>query len=159
MRYLRSNVAPPITLRTKTFPSVKLSEESESIGQQHCGTAQIPHIATGPMLMGRTLHPSTLGPKIYLYIYIQNMHSISNRKFCCFYVDFRRANIEPFLDFRIANTEPSVYLRRANRETYWKQNLNLSKRVGKDRVFLGLAGLLLGISLGLCPREIPRRVT
>ena len=25
-----------------------------------------------------------------------------------------------------------------------------------DGVFLGLAGLLLGISLGLCPQEIPR---
>ena len=32
----------------------------------------------------------------------------------------------------------------------------LSKRVGKYRVFLGLAGLLLRISLGLCPRETPR---
>ena len=70
-------------------------------------------------------------------------------------VDFRRANTEPSVDFRKANTEPSVNFRRANSETYWKYNVNLSKRVGKDRVFLGLAGMLLGISLGLCPREIP----
>ena len=28
-------------------------------------------------------------------------------------------------------------------------------QVGKDRVFLGLAGLLLGNALGLGPREIP----
>ena len=32
----------------------------------------------------------------------------------------------------------------------------MSKRVGKDGVFLGLAGLLLGIYLGLRPWEIPR---
>ena len=32
----------------------------------------------------------------------------------------------------------------------------MSKWVRKDGVFLGLAGLLLGISLGLCPQEIPR---
>ena len=32
----------------------------------------------------------------------------------------------------------------------------MNKRVGKDGVFLGLAGLLLGISPGLRPREIPR---
>ena len=37
----------------------------------------------------------------------------------------------------------------------WKSNLNLSKRVRKDRVFFGLAGLPLGISLGLCPWEMP----
>ena len=30
---------------------------------------------------------------------------------------------------------------------YLKYNVNLNKRVGKDRVFLELAGLLLGISL------------
>ena len=41
-------------------------------------------------------------------------------------------------------------------ETYRKKNVNLSKGVRKDRVFLGLAGLLLEISLGLRPREIPR---
>ena len=64
--------------------------------------------------------------------------------------------MEPSVDFRKANTEPSVHFRKANRETYQKQNVNLSKRVGKDRVFLGLAGLLLGISLGLRPREIPQ---
>ena len=34
--------------------------------------------------------------------------------------------------------------------------VNPSKRVGMDGVFLGLAGLLLGISLGLRPREIPQ---
>ena len=114
------------------------------------------------------------------------MHSISNRKFCCFSfiiaivhqnsptveflqekiegnlrrantelsVDFRRANTEPSVDFRKANMDPSVNFRRANTETYC--NVNLSKRVGKDRVFLGLAGLLLRISIGLRPREIPR---
>ena len=32
--------------------------------------------------------------------------------------------------------------------------VNLSKRVGKDGFFLGLEGLLIGISLGFCPREI-----
>ena len=32
----------------------------------------------------------------------------------------------------------------------------MSKRVGKGGAFLGLAELLLVISLGLCPREIPR---
>ena len=52
-------------------------------------------------------------------------------------VNFRRANTEPSVDFRKANTVPSVYFRRANTET-------------------GLAGLLLWISLGLRPREIPR---
>ena len=59
----------------------------------------------------------------------------------------RRANTEPSVDFRKANTEPPVHFRRANTETYYKYNVNLNKRVGKDRVFLGLAGLLLGISL------------
>ena len=117
-----------------------------------------------------------------------NIHSISNRKFCCFSciiamvhqnsptvefwwdniqgnlrrpntepsMDFRRANTELSQDFRKANMEPSVHFRRANTENYWKQNVNLSKRVRKDGVFLGLAGLLLGISLRLCPWEIPR---
>ena len=64
--------------------------------------------------------------------------------------------MEPSVDFRKANTEPYVNFRRASTETYRKYNVNLSKRVGKDRVFLGLAGLLLGISLGLRPQEIPR---
>ena len=59
-------------------------------------------------------------------------------------VDLRKANTEPSVDLRKANTEPSVNFRRANTETYWKKNVNLSKRVRKDRVFLGLAGLLLG---------------
>ena len=68
----------------------------------------------------------------------------------------RRANTEPSVDFRKANTEPSVHFRRANTETYWKYNVNLSKRVRKDGVFPGLAWLLLGISLGLRPREIHR---
>ena len=43
--------------------------------------------------------------------------------------------------------------------SYFKWNVNLSKRVGMDGVFLGLLllglGLLLGISFGLCPQEIP----
>ena len=69
---------------------------------------------------------------------------------------FRRANTEPSVHFRKAYTEPSRHFRRANTETYLKQNENLSKRVGKDEVFLWMAGLLLGISLGLCPWEIPR---
>ena len=69
---------------------------------------------------------------------------------------FRRANTEPSVHFRKANTEPSVHFRRANTETYQKQNVNLSKRVRKDGVFLGLAGLLLRISLRLRPWEIPR---
>ena len=33
--------------------------------------------------------------------------------------------------------------------------MTLNKRVGKDGVSLGLAGLLLGISLGLPTKEIP----
>ena len=49
---------------------------------------------------------------------------------------FRRANMEPSMDFRTANTELSMRFRRANTETYWKSNVNLSKRVGKDGVFL-----------------------
>ena len=61
---------------------------------------------------------------------------------------FRRANTEPYMHFRQANTEPSMHFRTANTETYQKQNVNLSKRVGKDGVFLWLAGL--------CPREILR---
>ena len=40
--------------------------------------------------------------------------------------------------------------------SYWKQNVNSIKGVGKDWVFLGLASLLLGISHGLRPLEIPR---
>ena len=40
--------------------------------------------------------------------------------------------------------------------SYFEYNVNPSKRVGMDKAFLGLAGLLLGISLGLRPREIPR---
>ena len=39
---------------------------------------------------------------------------------------------------------------------YFKYNVNPSKILRMDKVFLGLAGLLLKISLGLCPREIPR---
>ena len=70
-------------------------------------------------------------------------------------VDFRRANREPSVDLRKANTEPSVHFRKANTETYWKKNVNMSKRVGKDRVFLGLAGLPLWISLVICPRKTP----
>ena len=70
-------------------------------------------------------------------------------------VDFRRANTEPSVDFRKANAEPSVHFRRANTETFFTQIYILFLRVGKDGVFLGLAGLLLGISLGLRPWEIP----
>ena len=65
------------------------------------------------------------------------MHSISNRKFCCFSfiiaivpqisptVEFwqekiegnlRRANTEPSVDFRRANTELNVDFRKANTE-------------------------------------------
>ena len=71
-------------------------------------------------------------------------------------LDFRRANMELCQVLRKAHTEPSVHFRRANTETQWKWNVNLSKRVRKHSVFLGLAELLLGISLGLCPREIPQ---
>ena len=39
--------------------------------------------------------------------------------------------------------------------SYFEYNVNPSKRVWMDGVFLGLAGLLLWISLGLCPSEIP----
>ena len=62
--------------------------------------------------------------------------------------NLRRANTKPSVDFRKANTDLSVHLRRANTETYQKYNINLSKIVRKDRVFLRLAGLLFGISLG-----------
>ena len=75
------------------------------------------------------------------------------------FMHFRRANREPSMDFRKVNMEPSMHFRRANTETYWKYNVNLSKRVGKDGVFLGLAELLLRISLRLRPREIPRSST
>ena len=65
------------------------------------------------------------------------MHSISNRKLCCFSfiiamvpqnsptVEFwqekiegklRRVNTEPSMDFRRANTEPSVDFRKGNTE-------------------------------------------
>jgi hypothetical protein len=43
---------------------------------------------------------------------------------------------------------------RKEKKKYLKYNVNLNKRVGKDRVFLELAGLLLGISLVLSPKEI-----
>ena len=56
---------------------------------------------------------------------------------------FLRVNTEPSMDFRKPNTEPSMHVRRANTETYQKKNVNLSKRVRKDGVFLGLAGQLL----------------
>ena len=39
---------------------------------------------------------------------------------------------------------------------YFKYNVSPSERVGMHGVFLGLAGLLLGISLRLCFRDIPR---
>ena len=66
-----------------------------------------------------------------------NLHSISNRKFCCFSfiiamvhqnsptVEFlhekiegnlKRANTEPSVNFRRANTEPSVDFTKANME-------------------------------------------
>ena len=38
--------------------------------------------------------------------------------------------------------------------SYFKLNVNPYKRVGMDGVFLGLARLLLGISLRRCPRKI-----
>ena len=40
--------------------------------------------------------------------------------------------------------------------SYFKYNVNPSKRVKMARFFLGLAGLLLRISLGLCPWKFPR---
>ena len=64
---------------------------------------------------------------------------------------FRRANTEQSMDVRKANTNLSMLFRRANTETYYKRNVNLSKRVGKDGAFLGLVWLFLGISLVLCP--------
>ena len=67
-----------------------------------------------------------------------------------------RANTERSMDFRKANREQSVHFWRVNKETYWKYNVNLSKRLRKDRVFFRLAGLFLGISLKRCPRKIPR---
>ena len=45
--------------------------------------------------------------------------------------------------------------KKINKMSYFKYNVNPSKRVGMDGVLLGLAGLLLGISLGLRPWEIP----
>ena len=47
-------------------------------------------------------------------------------------------------------------IRNITKMSYFKQNVNPSKRVQMDGVFLGLAGLLPGISLGLCRREILR---
>ena len=41
-------------------------------------------------------------------------------------------------------------------KTYWKYNVNMGKRVGKNWVFLRLTGLILRISFSLCPQEIPR---
>ena len=66
------------------------------------------------------------------------------------------ANTEPSMDFRKANTELSMHFRRASTKIYWKYSVNLSKRVRRDEVFFGLAGLLLGIFLGLRPQEITR---
>ena len=81
-------------------------------------------------------------------------HSISNRKFCCFsYIIAMVHQNSLTVEFWQEKIEGS--LRRANTKSYKKKNVNLSKRVRKDRVFLGLAGLLLGISLWLCPRKIP----
>ena len=62
-------------------------------------------------------------------------------------VHFRKANTKPSVHFRRANTEPSVHFRRANTETCQKQNVNLSKRVGKDGVFLQLVYLPVQRSL------------
>ena len=72
------------------------------------------------------------------------------------FMNFMTANTELSMDFRKAVTEPPMHFRRANGETCQKQNVNLTKRVGKCSVFLGLAGLLLRISIGLRPQEIPR---
>ena len=69
--------------------------------------------------------------------------------------NLKRANMEQSMDLRKANTESSQDLRRANTKSYWKQNVNLSKRVRKDSVFLGLQGLLLGIFLMFCPLGNP----
>ena len=52
-------------------------------------------------------------------------------------VNLRRASTEPSMDFRRANMEPSIHFGRANMEIYQKQNVNLSKRVGKDGVSSG----------------------
>ena len=41
-------------------------------------------------------------------------------------------------------------------KSYCNYNVNLTKRVGFERVFFGLAGQHLEISLGLCPQENPR---
>ena len=46
--------------------------------------------------------------------------------------------------------------RKISKISYFKYNVNPSKRVKMDEVFVGLAGLLLEISLGLCPWEIPQ---
>ena len=100
-------------------------------------------------------------------------HSISNRFFQCFsYIIDRVHQNSPSMHFRRANTDSGGPIRNRlcilgrpirNRLCILrgpirkqKQNVNMSKRVGKDGVFLGLAGLILRISLGLCPREIPR---
>ena len=58
-------------------------------------------------------------------------------------------------DFRKANTEPSVHFRRANTETYQKQNVYLSKRVGMNRVFFGLAEPLIRIFCRALPSGNP----
>ena len=45
--------------------------------------------------------------------------------------------------------------RKITKMSYFKYNVNPSKKVGMDGVFLGLAGLLRDISRGQSPREIP----
>ena len=64
-------------------------------------------------------------------------------------MDFKRAITEPSVDFRKANTEPSVHFRRPNIKTYLKENVNLSKRVGKNWVFPPLLFRLTHYVLGL----------
>ena len=59
------------------------------------------------------------------------------------------------MEFRKTNTEPPIHFMRSNTEIY-KNRMKILEKDWKDRVFLGLAGLLLGISVGLYPQEIPQ---
>ena len=179
----RANTEPSEDFRrTNTEPSVDLRKaNTEGRGFLRAGRAaprDFPRVSTLGIPSEQPCQPSE--NPVLPSSFNQTTHSISNRFFQCFsYIidrlhqnspsmpsrgpiwiqegqyGFRRANTELSVHFKKAYTELSRHFRRANTETYQKQNVNLSKIFGKNEVFLGLAGLLLGISLRLCHREIP----
>ena len=88
--------------------------------------------------MSRNNLPTKTYGQHHTFLRLNQSHSISNIKFCCFSciiamvhqnsptVEFwqekiegnlRRANTEPSVDFRKANTEPSMHFRRAYTQT------------------------------------------